>query len=202
MFLLTGSSRTSLASLRTNGFNVLGNGGSSNLTSNVTDPPSTPGNVNAYESLNHLLDCCILYYYAVAHKYLIMVIGCHQFRQSYIYPLSIFNVKIADLRDSIGTFSEILRETNETHEELQRTMETVSSDSMISSTHGNVLKDLHEKLSERKRVFLKRSTELARKQAWYRSVALGKHRRDLLCWMLRAILKTLKASFSSRILME
>lgn len=106
-----------------------------------------------------------------------------------------FNVQIADLRDSIGTFSEILRETKETHEELQRTMETVSSDSMINSTHGNVLKDLHEKLSERKRVFQKRSTELARKQAWYRSVALGKHRRDLLCWMLRAILRTLKASF-------
>lgn len=74
-------------------------------------------------------------------------------------------------------------------------METVSSDSMISSTHGNVLKDLNEKLTERKRVFLKTSTELARKQAWYRSVALGKHRKDLLCWMLSAILKTLEASF-------
>lgn len=85
MFLLTGSSRTSLASLRTNGFNILGNGGSSN----VTDPPSTPGNVNAYESLNHLLDCCILYYYAVAHKYLIMVIGC---LQCYIFVNRIFIV--------------------------------------------------------------------------------------------------------------
>lgn len=94
-----------------------------------------------------------------------------------------------------------MRETNETHEELQRTMETVSSDSMINSTHGNVLKDLHEKLSERKRVFLKRSTELARKQAWYRSVALGKHRRDLLCWMLRAILRTLKASLFPKLLL-
>lgn len=71
-------------------------------------------------------------------------------------------------------------------------METVGNDSMISSTHGDVLKELHEKLTERRQVFMKRSIELARKQAWYRSVALGKHRRQLLCWMLGTIFKTLK----------
>lgn len=71
-------------------------------------------------------------------------------------------------------------------------MQTVSSDSMISSMHGDVLKDLHDKLMERRQVFLKRSTELARKQAWYRSVALGKFRRNLLCWMLNAVVRTLK----------
>lgn len=32
-----------------------------------------PGNVPEYSSLTNLLDCCILYYYAVAHKYIIMV---------------------------------------------------------------------------------------------------------------------------------
>lgn len=77
-------------------------------------------------------------------------------------------------------------------------METVSSDSMISSTHGNVLKDLHDKLTERRQVFLKRSIELARKQAWYRSVALGKYRRSLLCWMLDAIFKTLQVTIPRR----
>lgn len=96
------------------------------------------------------------------------------------------------MRDSIGTLSDILNETKITYEELLQTMDTVSSDTMINSTHGDVLKDLHEKLTERRQVFVKRSTELARKQAWYRSVALGKHRRDLLCWMLNAVVQTLK----------
>lgn len=137
------------------------------------DAPTKPGSVSACESLTNLLDCCILYYYAVSHKYIIM---------------------IADLRDSIGTLSEILYETKLTYDDLLRTMDTVSGDSMISSTHGNVLKDLHDKLTERRQVFLKRSIELARKQAWYRSVALGKYRRNLLCWMLDTIFKTLKVN--------
>lgn len=36
--------------------------------------------------------------------------------------------------------------------------------------------------------------ELARKQAWYRSVALGSHRRNLLCWLLSAVFETLEAA--------
>lgn len=108
----------------------------------------------------------------------------------------VFSLQIADLRDSIGTLSEILCETKLTHEVLLKTMETVSNDSMISSMHGDVLKDLHDKLMERRQVFLKRSTELARKQAWYRSVALGKFRRNLLCWMLNAVVRTLKVNGS------
>lgn len=40
--------------------------------------------------------------------------------------------------------------------------------------------------------------ELARKQAWYRSVALGTHRRSLLGWLLRAIFETLEAASSER----
>lgn len=106
-------------------------------------------------------------------------------------------LQIADLRDSIGILSEILTETRATYEDLLKTMETVSTDTMISSTHGDVLKDLHDKLTERRQVFKKRSIELARKQAWYRSVALGTHRRDLLCWMLGSIFKTLKVNIDS-----
>lgn len=84
MFLLTGNSRQSLTSLRSdvrssellNGLNGgvnVANGSSSPFTK-VADPPVKPGELNANESLKSLLDCCILYYYAVAHKYIIMVI--------------------------------------------------------------------------------------------------------------------------------
>lgn len=84
MFLLTGNSRQSLTSLRSdvqssaellNGLNGgvnVGNGSNSHFTK-VADPPVKPGELNANESLKNLLDCCILYYYAVAHKYIIMV---------------------------------------------------------------------------------------------------------------------------------
>lgn len=40
--------------------------------------------------------------------------------------------------------------------------------------------------------------ELARKQAWYRSVALGSHRRNLLCWLLGAVFETLEAASCER----
>lgn len=36
-----------------------------------------PGSIDPLRSVNELLDCCIMYYYAVAHKYIVMV--------SYIY---------------------------------------------------------------------------------------------------------------------
>lgn len=32
-----------------------------------------PGNMNPVQSVHELLDCCIMYYFAVAHKYIIMV---------------------------------------------------------------------------------------------------------------------------------
>lgn len=83
MFLLTGNSRSTLTSLRSevqssdlltslNGGMNVGNGSSSAFTK-IADAPVKPGEVNAQESLKNLLDCCILYYYAVAHKYIIMV---------------------------------------------------------------------------------------------------------------------------------
>lgn len=33
----------------------------------------SPGNMNPGQSVNELLDCCVMYYFAVAHKYIIMV---------------------------------------------------------------------------------------------------------------------------------
>lgn len=84
MFLLTGNSRSQLATLRadarpsdthhgglSDGANV-SNGSSSNFT-RIADPLVKPGEITAHVSLTSLLDCCILYYYAVAHKYIIMV---------------------------------------------------------------------------------------------------------------------------------
>lgn len=79
MFLLTGNPRSSLNNLRPEvrsadllaSLNV-GNGSSSHFTK-VPETPVKPGDVSAPESLKSLLDCCILYYYAVAHKYIIMV---------------------------------------------------------------------------------------------------------------------------------
>lgn len=91
--------------------------------------------------------------------------------------------------------SGFLNETNETYENLVSMMSMVSSDTELNSAHGNVLKELHETLVGRKRVFVKRSTEMARKQAWYRSVALGSQRRDLLCWMMNAVVRTLTVRF-------
>lgn len=84
MFLLTGNARSPLNSLRsevrssdfltnlTNGGINVGNDSSSAFTK-IADVPIKPGEVNAQDSLKNLLDCCILYYYAVAHKYIIMV---------------------------------------------------------------------------------------------------------------------------------
>lgn len=103
-------------------------------------------------------------------------------------------IQIADLRDNIETMSGFLSETNATYANLVTMMDMVSSDTDLTSAHGDVLKELHEKLVERKQVFVKRSTEMARKQAWYRSVALGTHRRDLLCWMLNAVVRTLSVN--------
>lgn len=83
MFLLTGNARSSLTSLRTevqssdllstlNGRMNVGNGASATFTK-IADTPIKPGEVTIQDSLKNLLDCCILYYYAVAHKYIIMV---------------------------------------------------------------------------------------------------------------------------------
>lgn len=84
MFLLTGNSRSPLNNLRSEvrstdlltnlngGLNGVANGSSSNFTK-IAEAPVKPGEISAHDSLKSLLDCCILYYYAVAHKYIIMV---------------------------------------------------------------------------------------------------------------------------------
>lgn len=91
-----------------------------------------PGSVEEYHSLTNILDCCILYYYAVAHKYIIMV---------------------ADLRDSIGILSEILKETRLTHEDVRKSIAVMSKDSTLSSVYDEILKNLNESVENREIVF-------------------------------------------------
>lgn len=157
MFLITGSSRSSLSSLRSDiraadaSFNspFMANG---NSLPRPADPPIKPGNIDAYESLTNLLDCCILYYYAVAHKYVIMVnfpfLSLIE-KRNYVSII----LQISDLRDSIGILSDILCESKSMYSELSKTMETIGTDSMISSTHDEIMKELNEKLTERIQVF-------------------------------------------------
>lgn len=59
------------------------------------DIQTKPGNMNSRESLTYLLDSCILYYYAVAHKYTIMVsllIICVRFSHEKLFDKIVFLV--------------------------------------------------------------------------------------------------------------
>lgn len=79
MFLITGSSRSSLASLRSDILTAESGHFNSPFMANGNSLPRPaeaaikPGNIETYESLTNVLDCCIIYYYGVAHKYIIMV---------------------------------------------------------------------------------------------------------------------------------
>lgn len=62
-------------------------------------------------------------------------------------------LQISDLRDSIGLLSDILCESKSMYGDLSKTMESIGTDSMISSTHDEVMKELNEKLTGRIQVF-------------------------------------------------
>lgn len=134
--------------------------------------PIPSGTIDVIKSLNELLDCAIIYYYAIAHKYVVM---------------------IADLRDNIALLSDILHETKDCCDDVIKNLEELKAapNSTFSATHDEILTEMYERFGQRKSIFAKRSMELARKQAWYRSVALGPDRRDLLCWLLKSVFKTL-----------
>lgn len=77
MFLITGfQSQASSASVipnsesNTSSTMEISTGGHQRAAS-----PVSAGNADSYLCLNELLDCCIMYYYAVAHKYIVMVIS-------------------------------------------------------------------------------------------------------------------------------
>ncbi|XP_053673835.1 E3 ubiquitin-protein ligase RNF123 [Anopheles nili] len=144
------------------------------------------GPLDSYRTVCELIDCCVIFYNAVAHKYVVM---------------------IADLRDNITHLSDILIETKSNcdevmHnlEELKRCLISGTSSNEQQKSHEELLHELEARFGQRKSIFAKRSMELARKQAWYRSVALGSHRRGLLCWLLGIIFETLHTFSTEAIL--
>ncbi|XP_040165618.1 E3 ubiquitin-protein ligase RNF123 isoform X2 [Anopheles arabiensis] len=146
------------------------------------------GQLDPYRAVCELLDCCVIFYNAVAHKYVVM---------------------IADLRDNITHLSDILLETKSNCDEVMHNLEALKRCSIGGSSgtslqgqksHEELLNELEARFGQRKSIFAKRSMELARKQAWYRSVALGTHRRGLLCWLLGIIFETLHTFSAEEIL--
>lgn len=90
MFMISGGARNSILASPPPGNNVSAEEiivESMNTGQRIRNPADylkiQTGNVDEYYSLTNLLDCCVLYYYAVAHKYIIMVSR----RQSYNVPL-------------------------------------------------------------------------------------------------------------------
>lgn len=71
MFLITGSAGSSAAIMRAPQQNS--NGVYIDRTPETPNIAVTPGKIDSYQSVNELLDGCVMYYYAVAHKYIIMV---------------------------------------------------------------------------------------------------------------------------------
>ncbi|XP_061398037.1 E3 ubiquitin-protein ligase RNF123 [Musca vetustissima] len=134
-----------------------------------------PGNSRTDASLYDLLDLCVLYYYCVGHKYI---------------------VKIASVRDEIAALNDVLLETKYYREDVEKKLQVLEDHASVcmDEQHTHVVSELRTKFSQRENVFAKRSIELARKQAWYRAVALGPKRRSLLIWLLDKALKTLNAS--------
>uniref|UniRef100_A0A182JMG6 RING-type E3 ubiquitin transferase n=1 Tax=Anopheles atroparvus TaxID=41427 RepID=A0A182JMG6_ANOAO len=148
------------------------------------------GPLDPYRAVCELLDCCVIFYNAIAHKYVIM---------------------IADLRDNISHLSDILLETKSNCDEVMHNLEELKrctrggaaggpASNYNRQSHEELLHELDARFGQRKSIFAKRSMELARKQAWYRSVALGTHRRGLLCWLLGIIFETLHSFSSEEIL--
>ncbi|XP_055377471.1 E3 ubiquitin-protein ligase RNF123 [Condylostylus longicornis] len=133
------------------------------------------GDADSRQSLSELLDLSIIYYYAVGHKHI---------------------VKIASIRDEIANLTDVLLETKRCREDIEENVQALSNvaGNGFNTVQNEILNELKGKFGQRSSVFAKRSIELGRKQAWYRSVALGEYRREILIWLLDKTLKTLKCS--------
>ncbi|KAJ6636383.1 E3 ubiquitin-protein ligase, partial [Pseudolycoriella hygida] len=170
MFLITGSSSNS------NEYMIVDQSNSNSLRPGQTIETVSTGKIDDHQSISEILDSCVLYYYAVAHKYITM---------------------IADLRENISVLSDVLTATKTSLEDIKASIERFNLPLDSTEEDGSmddIIKDLYERFGNRNNVFAKTSMELARKQVWYRSVALGCRRRELLSWMLNSIFKTLNAA--------
>lgn len=118
-----------------------GGGGSYSLIQNLSNEqhastneiPISPGNVDNHKSICEIIDCAIMFFQSVSYKYVVM---------------------IADLRDNIAHLSNILIETKNCRDEVQRNLEEYkNSIEGFSSSHDEVLRELSEKFAERKNIF-------------------------------------------------
>ncbi|XP_037891290.1 E3 ubiquitin-protein ligase RNF123 isoform X2 [Glossina fuscipes] len=140
----------------------------------------TPGNCGTEVSLCELLDLCVLYYYAVGHKYI---------------------VKIASVRDEIAALNDALSETKYYRETVAKKLQMIEDhNGCCVIDYSQVMSELKSKFAIRENVFAQRSIELSRKQAWFRSVALGAKRRAILIWFLEKTLRTLNMSSQTGVL--
>lgn len=128
--------------VRSNNNNNEGGGGSFSLIQNLANEqqsstsnevPILPGNVDNHKSICEIIDCAIMFFQSVSYKYVVM---------------------IADLRDNISHLSNILIETKNCRDEVQRNLEEYkNSIEGFSSSHDEVLRELSEKFAERKNIF-------------------------------------------------
>jgi Kip1 ubiquitination-promoting complex protein 1 len=108
-------------------------------------------------SICELIDCSILFYYAVAHKYVVMVRIL--FDQSIRKYSTIYLSQIADLRDNIAHLSDILIETKNNCDDVLKKLEELNScangkdGNSFQSTHDEILDELNEKFGQRKNIF-------------------------------------------------
>ena len=63
MFLISGNAA----------FSLMGRNNAARSTHQTNYTPIEQGNLDSRKALSELLDCCIMYYYSVAHKYVVMV---------------------------------------------------------------------------------------------------------------------------------
>lgn len=99
----------------------------------IEAPAISPGNVDNHKSICEIIDCAIMFFQSVSYKYVVM---------------------IADLRDNISHLSNILIETKNCRDEVQRNLEEYkNSIEGFSSSHDEVLRELSDKFAERKNIF-------------------------------------------------
>uniref|UniRef100_A0A8D8BCF2 E3 ubiquitin-protein ligase RNF123 n=1 Tax=Culex pipiens TaxID=7175 RepID=A0A8D8BCF2_CULPI len=96
--------------------------------------PICYGNVDARMSICELLDCCVIFYYSVAHKYVVM---------------------IADLRDNISHLSDILLETKTNCDDVVHNLEELkrAGAAGYSKAHEELMQELDTRFGQRKSIF-------------------------------------------------
>uniref|UniRef100_A0A1A9W1K7 RING-type E3 ubiquitin transferase n=1 Tax=Glossina brevipalpis TaxID=37001 RepID=A0A1A9W1K7_9MUSC len=109
--------------------------------------------------------------------------------------------EIASVRDEIAALNDALNETKYYRETVAKKLQVVEDHTGCCLTdYSQVMSELKTKFATRENVFAQRSIDLSRKQAWFRSVALGAKRRATLIWFLEKTLRTLNISSQGGVL--